>query len=114
MPKFVCSYAHDIACYADFVVEASSERAALRLIRKALRDGKFANVDATPCWENGSSNERVFVQGVASEHSPDTTLAELIGQEHLFSPHTHVCIRCGQHADDDAVENTPCRTATTP
>ena len=79
MPKFVCSYAHDIACYADFVVEASSERAALRLIRTALRDGKFAKVDATPCWENGSANERVFVQGVASEPSPDTTLAELIG-----------------------------------
>ena len=109
MSKFVCSYAHDIACYADFVVEASSERAALRLIRKALRDGKFANVNPTPCWENGSSNERVFVQGVASEHSPDTTLAELIGEQHLFSPDTHHCIRCGQHADDDAVENTPCR-----
>ena len=108
MPQYICSYAHDIACYADFVVEASSERAALRLIRKALRDGKFANVNPTPCWENGSSNERVFVQDVASEHSPDTTLAELIGQEHRFSPHTHHCIRCGQHADDEAVEPQPC------
>ena len=109
MPKFVCSYAHDIACYADFVVEASSERAALRLIRKALRDGKFGNVNPTPCWENGSSNERVFVQDVASEHSPDTTLAELIGQEHLFSTHMRRCLRCGRHADDDAVESQPCR-----
>lgn len=38
MPKFVCSYAHDIACFADFVVEAKSERAALRRIKKALAD----------------------------------------------------------------------------
>jgi len=109
MPTFVCSYAHDLACFADFVVEASNERAAHRKIRKALRDGKFANVDATPCWENGSSNERVFVQGPAGEHSPDTTLAELIGEVHRFSPQTNCCIRCGQHADDAAVEPQPCR-----
>ena len=108
MPKFVCSYAHDIACFADFVVEAKSERAALRQIRKALRDGKFANVDATPCWENGASNERVFVQGLAEEHSPETTLAELIGEAHRFSPQTNRCIHCGRLADDDAVEPQPC------
>ena len=108
MPQFVCSYAHDIACFADFVVEASSERAALRKIRKALRDGKLAKVDATPCWENGSSNDRVFVQGVAEEDVPITTLAELIGEEHRFSPHTHLCIGCGRHADDDAVEPQSC------
>ena len=109
MPKFICSYAHDIACFADFVVEAKNEREALRKIRKALREGKFENVDTTPAWENGAANERVFVQGVAGEHSPDTMLAELIGAEHLFSPHTHHCIRCGQHAADDAIENTPCK-----
>jgi len=109
MPKFVCSYAHDIACFADFVVEATSEQAAWRQIRKALRDGKFANVEASPCWENGSSNDRVFVQGVAEEHSPATTLAELIGEEHRFSQQTNRCIRCGRHADDDAVEPQPCR-----
>ena len=108
MPEFVCSYAHDIACFADFVVEASSERAALRKIRKALRDGKFANVDAIPCWENGSSNERVFVQGVAEEHSPATTLAELIGEEHRFSPQTRRCIHCNRHVDDDELEHLPC------
>lgn len=78
MPKFVCSYAHDIACFADFVVEAKNERAALRLIRKALREGKFANVNATPAWENGSTNERVFVQGQAGPHATDTTLEELL------------------------------------
>jgi hypothetical protein len=109
MPKFVCSYAHDIACFADFVVEAKSEKAALRQIRKALRDGKFDTVEAAPAWENGTANERVFVQGVATEYSPETTLEQLIGQEHLFSPHTHRCVRCNQHAEDDAGAGTPCR-----
>jgi hypothetical protein len=79
MSKYVCSYAHDISCYADFVVEAKSEMAALRLIRKALREGRFENVDASPCWENGSTNERLFVQGVATEFATSTTLAELLG-----------------------------------
>jgi hypothetical protein len=109
MPKFICSYAHDIACFADFVVEAKNEKAALRQIRKALREGKFERVEATPSWENGTTNERVFVQGVATEYSTSTTLEQLVGQEHLFSPHTHRCVRCGQSAEDDAVEGTPCR-----
>jgi hypothetical protein len=109
MPKFICSYAQDIACYADFVVEAKSERAALRKIRKALKAGKFENVDTTPCWENGPTNERVFVQGDATEHAPTTTLEDLIGQEHRFSPTTQLCIHCGIHADDDLLENQPCR-----
>jgi len=109
MPKLVCSYAHDIACFADFVVEAKTERAALRKIRKALKDGKFENVDATPAWENGTTNERVFVQGEATEHSPDTTLEQLIGQDHLFSPRTRCCVRCGRSAADDAVEPIPCK-----
>jgi hypothetical protein len=110
MPKFICSYAHDIACFADFVVEAKNERAAMRQIRKALREGKFADVDATPAWENGTTNERVFVQGVATEHAPDTTLAELIGEQHRFSIHTHRCLRCDRHADDQAVEPIACRS----
>lgn len=108
MTKFICSYAHDIACYADFVVEAKSEQAALRKLRRALNAGKFASVDTTPCWENGATNNRVFVQGVATEHAPDTTFEDLIGREHLFSPHTHLCNYCGKSADDDAVENSPC------
>ena len=78
MPKYVCSYAHDIACFADFVVEAKSERAARRKIGRALREGKFANVNPAPAWENGATNERVFVQGLAGQHAPDTTLEELV------------------------------------
>jgi hypothetical protein len=109
MPKFICSYAHDIACYADFIVEAKSELAALRKIRKALKAGKFENVETTPCWENGPTNDRVFVQGEATEPAPDTTLEELIGRDHLFSPTTHLCIRCGISADDDLLENQPCK-----
>jgi len=80
MPKFVCSYAHDIACYADFVVEAKNEKAALIQIKKALREGVFKNVETKPAWENGATNERVFVQGVATEYSTDTTLEQLVGQ----------------------------------
>jgi len=88
MSKFICSYAHDIACFADFVVEAKSEKAALRKIRKALREGKFEKVNPAPAWENGVANERVFVQGIASEYSPDTTLEELTGQIPQARPHT--------------------------
>ena len=109
MPKFVCSYAYDVPCFADFVVEAKSERAALRLIQQALRDGKFANVTAEPCWENGPSNERVFVQGEATQHAPSTTLAEITGDMHSFGATTRVCVRCGRHAVDDALEHLPCR-----
>lgn len=29
-------------------------------------------------------------------------------KEHLFSPNTHLCVKCGIHADDDLVENSPC------
>ena len=109
MPKFICSFAHDINCYADFVVEAKNQKAAQRKINRALRDGKFENVDTTPAWENGRTNERVFIQGPADKHSISTTFEQLTGQEHVFSPHTHLCIRCGIHADDAAVENQPCR-----
>ena len=28
---------------------------------------------------------------------------------HRFSPHTHLCNYCGIHADDDLVENQPCK-----
>lgn len=29
-------------------------------------------------------------------------------RKHLFSPHTDQCVYCGQSAQDDAIENTPC------
>ena len=36
-------------------------------------------------------------------------LAEVTGgHKHLFSPDTHLCVKCGIHADDDLVENKPC------
>jgi hypothetical protein len=37
-----------------------------------------------------------------------TKLREENPKEHLFSPHTHCCIKCGIHADDDLVENRAC------
>ena len=30
-------------------------------------------------------------------------------KEHLFSPATNLCVKCGIHADDDLVENSPCK-----
>ena len=108
MPQFVCSFAHDISCFADFVVEAKSEKAALRKIRKALRQGKFQTVETTPSWENGPSHERVFIQGPADPDTTLTTLAQLVGEEHVFGHYTHTCIRCGRSADENAVEPSPC------
>ena len=29
-------------------------------------------------------------------------------REHLFSPHTDLCVYCGRNAQDDAIENMPC------
>jgi len=80
MPKFNCSYAHDIACFADFVVEAKNEKAALRLIRKALREGRFENVNTTPAWENMPTHHRVFVSGPATHPDTDPTLDEITKQ----------------------------------
>ena len=77
MPKFLCSYGHDIGCFADFVVEAKNRSAALRQIKLALREGQFENVDTEPAWENGTSNERVFVQGPAPDDSTKRTLKDL-------------------------------------
>lgn len=80
MPKFVCSYGHDIGCFADFVVEAKNKNDALSQIQEALKDGKFNGVETTPAWENGITNERVYVQGPATKYSPEMTFEELIGQ----------------------------------
>jgi hypothetical protein len=37
------------------------------------------------------------------------TMREQARQEHIFSPDTPQCIKCGRHAEDDAVEATPCQ-----
>jgi hypothetical protein len=108
MPKFNCSYAYDIACFADFVVEAKSELAARRKIEKALREGRFEKVTPNPCWETGATNERVLVHGPRTRNEPAVTLEELVGDKHRVSTMTGRCVRCGISADDDTVENTPC------
>ncbi len=108
MPKFLCSYAHDIACFADFVVTAKNQQAAQRKIRRALRAGTFENANPEPAWENGATNERVFVQGPATRYSTSVTLRELTGYKHVFSPHTHLCTRCGRSAAQEATEHAPC------
>ena len=67
MPKFFCSYAYDVPCYADFHVEADSEEAAEKLIQEKLEAGAFSGVAGSPCWENAGENERVFVSCEAAE-----------------------------------------------
>lgn len=39
-------------------------------------------------------------------------IREQTESKHLFSPHTNVCVKCGIHADEDAVENQPCPNTT--
>ncbi len=78
MPKFNCSYAYDVPCYADFVVEAADEAAAENLIQEALRAGRFQHVTGRLCWENGVDNERVFVSGPQREDRGDETMEQLI------------------------------------
>jgi hypothetical protein len=81
MPKFLCSYAYDVSCYADFTVEAPDEAAAQALIDQALADRKFDNVDADPCWNAGTNNHRVFVaSGPDADSACGETLEELIAQ----------------------------------
>ena len=36
MAKFLCSYAYDVPCYADFYLEAENEEAAEKLIQEKL------------------------------------------------------------------------------
>ena len=67
MPRFLCSYAYDVPCYADFYVEAVSEEAAEKLIQEKLEAGAFSGVVGSPCWENAGENERVFVSSEAAE-----------------------------------------------
>ena len=80
MPKYLCSYAHDVPCYADFYVEAKSEEAAEKLIQERLESGAFSGVSGNPCWEN-AGNDRVFVSGEAAEDDDlSVSLNELLGE----------------------------------
>jgi hypothetical protein len=67
MPRFLCSYAYDVPCYADFYVEADNEKAAEKLIQEKLEAGAFSGVVGKPFWENAGENERVFVSSEAAE-----------------------------------------------
>jgi hypothetical protein len=81
MPKFFCSYAYDVPCYADFHVEAESEDAAQKLIQEKLESGAFSGVSGSPFWENAGENERVFVSGeVSHEDNPIVSLDELLAE----------------------------------
>jgi len=77
MPKFSVSYAHDVSCYFDFVVEAETEEEAEKKAEQAMKDGVFEQVTMDPCWETGFDNERVFVLD-AQGNDLEPTLEELI------------------------------------
>ena len=81
MPKFFCSYAYDVPCYADFYVEAESAEAAEKLIKEKLESGVFSGVRGAPFWENAGGNERGFVSGkVADADDPGISLDELLAE----------------------------------
>lgn len=73
MPRFLCSYAYDISCFADFTLEAETEAAAQTQLEAMLARGCFENVAAHPCFENGPDHERVFVSGLAPHYEPAGT-----------------------------------------
>lgn len=79
MPKWNCSYAYNIPCYCDFVVEAESEEAAEKIIEQALADGKFSHVTCEPQFGD-TDDERVFVSGEVSDEDAigRDTLEELV------------------------------------
>ena len=77
MPKYSCSYAYSVSCFADFTVEAETEAEAEKLIKTALAEGKFQNVECDVNWDN-IDDHRVFVSGEATDFSPSTTLEDLL------------------------------------
>jgi hypothetical protein len=46
---------------------------------------------------------------VKLERKVEKLFARLLEPQHLFSPHTNCCVKCGIHADDDVLENQPCK-----
>lgn len=59
LKKFSIAFAYDVGCYEDFTVEATSEMEALKIAQKALKEGRFKNVNGEPDW-NAITNYRVF------------------------------------------------------
>jgi hypothetical protein len=86
MPRFLCSYAYDVPCYADFYVEADSEEAAEKLIQEKLEAGAFSGAVGDPCWENAGENERVFVSSEAAEGDDAGILLEELLADSGFKP----------------------------
>jgi hypothetical protein len=87
MAKFLCSYAYDIPCYADFYVEAENEEAAEKLIQEKLEAGAFSGVVGNRCWENAGENERVFASSeAAADDDAGVSLDDLLAGSQNPSP----------------------------
>ena len=65
LKTFNCSYAYDVPHYAEFSVRASSERQAEAMIKKALKEKRFKNVEGAEAFAN-VCHERVFVVDAVS------------------------------------------------
>ena len=91
--------------------------AACLFIQHLLQKFSFAGGVAFE-WSHDCTKPRTDAYGggaafiTANEIETMTTqewLAEITGgRKHLFSPDTHLCVKCGIHADDYLVENKPC------
>jgi len=74
------AFAYDRPYYEDFIVEAASARAALRIAQKALKANRFENVIGTS--DDSSQNQRVFVQAQADpEYDKATPTMEQVIKE---------------------------------
>ena len=87
---------------------------------QAACDGReFVEVSATTdgfvvAWDYGKMEPRPeSIEQIRRYLKIEEQVKELFDdleppKQHLFSPDTHTCTKCGIHADDDAVENSPC------
>ena len=82
LKRYLCSFAVDVPEYSDFIIKATSEIAAKRIINKALRLGRFELVTGEPCLEN-ACNERVFIlrPGEADDDDHFPTLDKLCSEK---------------------------------
>jgi len=96
MPKYLMSYAYDVAWYADFTVEAGSRKEAEAMAKEALNDGRFSNVVGCEFLEN-NTNHRVFCCGKARGDDSGETMEELILRSDPQPTTTHVTQHLSTH-----------------
>ena len=76
LKRYDIAYAYDVPYYVDFTIDATSEREALRIARRALKEGRFASVSGEPCYDN-AHNDRVFSMGRAQDDTEENAMENL-------------------------------------